>query len=439
MVFEGLHSVSFLKSKPKGGFKVTLGPIQNQLFKKEILTEAELNHHVHVVGATGFGKSVFFNKITKELTKQSQGFLYLDLKGDLETKKSFLETARSVGRESSFQFFSISDAKNSNNYNPLANGNATQLRDRIMLSFNWSEEFYKSQSASYLLKILLVLVYLRDHQNQPIDFQKLYLAISDSDFLSEITQQVPESESQLKNFAIECYQFLREKDSFKSLQGLRSQVESLIYSDFGHLLKHQEFGINFFESINQNKTIIIFLDSRSYPESSIVLGRLILQDLKSTSAKIDANIPKSDRIPFNVIIDEFSDFAQEDFIGFLDRARSSKISILVAHQELCDLNRISPEFAGRLMGNMTAMYVFLQKRPESAEILAKTAGTKLVLKKTEATEKFLFFDFPTGKKSLREVEEFNIHPNEIKSLRVGECIAIKKYPYSRAHKVKISI
>ena len=431
--------MSFFNPTPKSDFKVTLGPIQNQLFKKEILTESEMNLHVHVVGATGFGKSVFFNKITQELTKQSKGFLFLDLKGDLETKKSFLETARSIGRESSFQFFSISDSKNSSNYNPLANGNATQLRDRIMVSFNWSEEFYKSQSASYLLKILLVLVYLRDHHNQPLDFQNLYFAISDSDFLSEITQKVPQSEAQLKTFAIECYQFLRDKDSNKCLQGLRSQVESLIYSDFGHLLTHQETGLDFYNSINHRKTIIIFLDSRSYPESSIVLGRLILQDLKSTSAKIDANIPKSERIPFKVIIDEFSDFAQEDFIGFLDRARSSGISVLVAHQELCDLNRISPEFAGRLMGNMAASYIFLQKRPESAEILAKTAGTKLVLKKTEATEKFLFFDLPTGKKSSREVEEFIIHPNEIKSLKVGECMAIKKYPYSRAHKVRISL
>lgn len=95
------------------------------------------------------------------------------------------------------------------------------------------------------------------------------------------------------------------------------------------------------------------------------MGRFILQDLKSVSARVDAEVPKDERKHFSVIVDEFADLAQEDFIGFLDRARSSKMSIVVAHQEICDLQRISPEFAGRLMGNTSTLYAFLQKRPEN--------------------------------------------------------------------------
>ncbi len=40
------------------------------------------------------------------------------------------------------------------------------------------------------------------------------------------------------------------------------------------------------------------------------------------------------------IIDEFADLADEEFVGFLDRARSSKMGVVVAHQEISDLNRI---------------------------------------------------------------------------------------------------
>jgi type IV secretory pathway TraG/TraD family ATPase VirD4 len=138
-----------------------------------------------------------------------------------------------------------------------------------------------------------------------------------------------------------------------------------------------------------------------------------------------------------VIIDEFADLAQEDFIGFLDRARSSKISIIVAHQEICDLQRISPEFAGRLMGNTSTLYAFLQKRPESAEMISKMGGTKKAWKETVQVNRTWLFEHQTGGKSLREVEEFCIHPNVIKSLGVGKCVVVKKYPKARAYLVKV--
>lgn len=114
------------------------------------------------------------------------------------------------------------------------------------------------------------------------------------------------------------------------------------------------------------------------------------------------------------------------------------MSIVVAHQEICDLERISPEFAGRLMGNTSTLYAFLQKRPDSADLIASVAGTKRVWKETVQSQKLFGIDLPTGGKSLREVEEFNIHPNVIKSLGVGECVCIKKYLTARSYVIAVN-
>lgn len=114
------------------------------------------------------------------------------------------------------------------------------------------------------------------------------------------------------------------------------------------------------------------------------------------------------------------------------------MSVVVAHQEICDLQRISPEFAGRLMGNTSTLYSFLQKRPESAEIISGMAGTRTVWKQTRQTERFGFFEIESGGGSRREVEEFCIHPNTIKSLRVGKCVCVKKYPEARAYLVSVN-
>ena len=85
------------------------------------------------------------------------------------------------------------------------------------------------------------------------------------------------------------------------------------------------------------------------------------------------------------------------------------------------------------MGNTSTLYAFLQKRPESAELISSMAGTKKVWKETLRSQKLLYFDLPTGDKSIREVEEFVIHPNVIKGLKVGSCVVVKKYPQARAY------
>ena len=166
----------------------------------------------------------------------------------------------------------------------------------------------------------------------------------------EVGNKIPMTETKLKLYAQNLKEFLEAKEHFNSLQGLRTQLESIVLSDFGELVTSEIPGINLFEAYIQSKIIFLFLDSRRYGETAKALGRFILQDLKSVSARVDGEVPKEQRKPFSVIIDEFADLAQEDFIGFLDRARSSRMSVVVAHQEICDLQRISPEFAGRLMG-----------------------------------------------------------------------------------------
>lgn len=419
--------------------RIELGKVSGSIFRKESLTEGQLNHHVHIVGASGYGKTVLLSHIIKERILKNKGLMFIDLKGDIETVLKFSGYAKEANRLQDLKIFSLTEKDLSSPYNFVSEGTATQLRDKIMLSLNWSEEFYKNQSASFLLKLLIGFCWLRDHLQMNITLSMILKATESLHFLEVLIEKIPDEYQREKEALEQCYAFINSADNFKSLQGLRTQIESLVLSDFGNLIANSEKGIDLFDAIKNNKIVFIFLDSRRYGETAKMVGKFILQDLKMVSSRIDSEIRKEDRKSFSVVIDEFADLAQEDFIGFLDRARSSKISIVVAHQEICDLLRISPEFAGRLMGNTSTLYAFLQKRPESAELIASIAGTRKVMKETMKTDTLFFVDIPTGEKSLREVEEFNIHPNQIKTLRVGTCVCIKKYPKSRAYTVKVNI
>lgn len=426
------------KKYDKNNDRVSIGKVSGSLWRKEELTEGQLNHHVHIVGASGYGKTVLISQIIRQRIQQGKGLMFIDLKGDMETLLKLTEYVTEANRLEDLQIFSITEKKLSLPYNVIEDGTATQLRDRIVNSLNWSEEFYKNQSSSFLLKLMIILCWLRDNKKLYFHLGTILECCSQVSKIIEIGNQVPISEKKIKQCAQELKDFLDSKDNYNSLQGLRTQIESIVLSDFGDLLTADYKGINLFETYTKSKIIFLFLDSRRYGETAKALGRFMLQDLKSVSAQVDAEVAKEHRKPFSVIIDEFADLAQEDFISFLDRARSSKMSVVVAHQEICDLQRISPEFAGRLIGNTSTLYAFLQKRPESAEMISGMAGTRTVWKHTKQTERFGFFQIESGNGSKREVEEFMIHPNLIKTLRVGKCVCIKKYPQSRAYLVDVA-
>lgn len=434
-MMERLKLIPDLKQKRN---LVTLGKIKGAIWKQENLTEDELNHHVHVVGASGFGKTVLLSHIIRQRIENGKGLLFIDLKGDLETLMKFTKYASDCGRASDLNIFSITEKEFSVPYNILGDGNATQLRDRVIGSLSWTEEYYKNQSSSFLLKLFLILCWLRDNKGEPLNIATVLKCCESIDWLVDSCNRVPCDQLQIKVISQNLLEFLSDKENYRSIQGLRTQLESIALSDFGTLVTPDSGGINLFNSYRNSEIVFLFLDTRRYGETARSLGKFILQDLKFTSAKIDAEIRNKDRNPFSVIIDEFADLASEDFIGFLDRARSSKMSVVVSHQEICDLNRISPDFAGRLMGNTSTLYAFLQKRPESAELISSIAGTRKAWSQTEQSNGFLGFDIRTGAKSFREVEEFRIHPNTVKSLEVGNCVCIKKYPKAKSYQIKIN-
>ncbi len=446
-----------------------LGP---QFYLKDALSKDEMSHHVHVVGASGYGKSVLLSHLIRATIERGQGLLFLDLKSDIETVREVKKIARECNRERDLKIFSLSDVKISSAYNPVQSGSPTQIRDRIVGALNWSEEYYRSLSSSFLLKLLLALCWLRDERGEEVTLKKVLDCATYKQEIELIEGKVPEENSRIRQPIEQLKLFMESKDNLQALAGLRSQLESIVLSDFGELVSqaspearsassqeifdltdadraliaavspeprcYPEGGIDLFEAVQRGQIIYFLLDSRRYSETAMSIARFVLADLKATSSRIDSEIPKVDRRSFQVVIDEFADMATEDFVSFLDRARSSRMSVCLAHQELSDLRRVSPEFAARLTGNMSTMYAFLQKNKESAEAIASTAGTREVRKETHQSEGFGFFKRKTGMSSVRMVEEFRIHPNTIKTLRVGECIAIKKYPYSRAYKVRVN-
>ena len=118
---------------------------------------------------------------------------------------------------------------------------------------------------------------------------------------------------------------------------------------------------------------------------------------------------------FSCILDDFQDYIYEGFGSLLNKSRSANVGVVFSHQALGDLDKVSEAFRNVVLTNTNIKVVMRMNDPETCEHFAKTFGTKTTTKLTQKTED----GAATGDGTIRDVEEFNFHPNTFKRLGTG--------------------
>jgi hypothetical protein len=172
------------------------------------------------------------------------------------------------------------------------------------------------------------------------------------------------------------------------------------------------------------EVILFSLNSSRYGSLAAQVGTLAIQDLISVSGeRLDA---RAGTAPATVAIDEFSALGSDHVLALLSRGRESGFSVLVATQELSDLERAGRGFRDQVLGLTTVKIAHRQDVPSSAQTIAEMAGTKLAWDETRQLRGPLDFSGRGGTR--RQVERFRIHPNVIKTLGPGEAVLLVKSP-----------
>ncbi len=408
--------------------------------KKLSLTWRDINHHIHILGQPGSGKSVLLRSFYSSLIRNNMGLLMIDLKADAEVLSEITGEVTAVGRACDLQIIDLTKPKLSVGYNPLLLGGATELKDKFMQSFEWSEEYYKKVSESAILTVMRGLVVVRDDLKLTPSVVDLLEALTNPISTEILADQIGERNLEVKKDLRTLAKNLKDKEHFKALSGFRVDLEVMVKSEFGEIL-NDERSINLYESVTQNKIIYLLLDSQTYGVSAQRLSRMILADLRAVSGRLVSYVEKEKRPKFTVIIDEFSDIVSnlslgEVFTGFLNKCRGSGIGVIIAHQSLGDFK--DDKLKTQILDSTETIFSFIQKDPSTIDLLSSLAGTGLKEEKTYqiTNQGVLFGDTNTGMGSKKYVHEYLIHPNEFKNLNVGECIYIAKKP-SRHGKVRV--
>jgi type IV secretory pathway TraG/TraD family ATPase VirD4 len=105
---------------------------------------------------------------------------------------------------------------------------------------------------------------------------------------------------------------------------------------------------------------------------------------------------------------------------------------------MADFDRGPRGLRDQMLGNTAIKIAHRQDVPSSAQTIAQMAGTERAWEETEQIGGTLLNGYPSNRGTRREVEQFVVHPNEIKSLRTGDAVLISKLRGGKARTVQVN-
>jgi hypothetical protein len=232
--------------------------IETDLNAEIYLPDQIRTRHVHILGATGSGKteSVILNFLAQDI-RRGLGSIILDAKGDY----SFLTELQRLVPENQLQVFDLG-AEDSLAYDPLVAGSALESAQRLFASFTWSEEYYKSKALSTLQRMFQIHFEINGRNptlveiSNYIETPKTY-----STFVS--SEDFPESLAVAE---------------FQDISGLRDQIRSLTIGHLAQTLSPKTPAIDLAKAA-EGAVIYFRLQSLMSPQLVSILGRLVINHL----------------------------------------------------------------------------------------------------------------------------------------------------------------
>ncbi len=365
------------------------GLVKCPSFGSKSVQKSLRDQHQIVLGSSGSGKtfSVLEPQVMKAIEEGERVFI-IDPKGDMSFRDSVWSMCKKFGREGDFRYFSMSRPELSNSFNPFGDCSPNEVKDMILSATDWSEPHYRKMAEVHVLKAV----------------EKTKGEAS----VCSISKLLP---------------------NIKELTGINADLDLMSRSAYGKLISDPK-APSLFDMYEKGAVVFISLDTQAYPAASIQLGRIFLGAILSVSNKIQTEIKAENRYKTTIVCDEFGSFLTESFINFISKARSSNFRAILATQSVGDLEQFRPEMRKRILDSVSNKIVMRMSDPDSIEYCSKLFGTRTVEKVTkQVKDNLLFGKEATGMMSSREVEEFIVHPRDIRSLKTGEGFLMTQNPY----------
>lgn len=371
--------------------------------------------HALVIGATGAGKTVTQAAIAQAHILAGLPVIVLDPKGDRLLRETLRLAAEQMGVP--FRCWSPTGRPI---YNPFARGGPTEVTDKALAGHEWSEPHYELATQRLLLKVTRT-VQAAGMWPPTLSALARYMDPEELDHLaSELGGDIAEE--------ISAYVDGLSARAKADLGGGRDRLSVLAEGELGPLLDPslgEGDEIDLARALQQGEVVYFHIDADRFPAASKLLGAALVIDLVTLTADL-----QGDKTPGLVVIDEFAALAADQVSRLYARARSAGLSVMLGSQSLADLRAARPgedsdTLTEQVLTNVTYVVAHRESDPDSAERLARMAGTQPSWVTTEK-----YGGRADGWLGQREgtrtrEREFIVLPDQFKQLGVGEAVLIR--------------
>lgn len=369
--------------------------------------------HAQVIGTTSAGKteSVILPWAIHDIEK-GNGLLMIDGKSDRAFLDKLYAYVVKANKQDKFKLFSLAEIGASSTFNPLFGGSAREVSERVFSSFTFENEYYRNVQ----YKIFFLIVSLIQEAGKVPTFTLVHSLLSDPE---QLQIWILKSKNPTTVFALDKFLKLSKKDRDEQVSGLEAALSHFTGGEMASLYNSIQPDILMEEVLSKGQICYFQLPTLYFPFLSEVTGKLVLQTFQSAVARRHLGKDKEKKF-FSCYLDDFQDYIYPGFGALLNKSRSANVGVVFSHQSLGDLEKVSPAFRNIVLTNTNIKCVMRTSDPETSDYFSQSFGTETGKKSTERETRTLFGKSKTGEGSVRDVEQFKVHPNDIRALGTGQ-------------------
>jgi len=334
---------------------------RNQRKKFGIKTD-DRRRHVYVIGKTGMGKTVMMKNMAIQDIQQGKGVGFIDPHG--EAAEELLDFVPS-DRINDVIYFNPADLEYPIAFNIMEK---VDVEHRHLVAGGLMGVFKKiwpdvwSARMEYILNnsILALLEY------PAATLLGVNRMLADAEYRKKVVDKV--TDPMIRAFWVQEFARYTQRLESEATAAIQNKVGQFISAPLiRNIIGQVETSIDMREVMDGGKILIANLSKgRMGEDNSRLLGALLITKLQ-LAAMTRVDLPEEKRNDFFLYVDEFQNFATESFVNVLSEARKYRLSLILGHQYIAQMDE---KVRDAVFGNVGTLISF-RVGAEDAEFLER--------------------------------------------------------------------
>lgn len=333
------------------------------------IDQQDRSTHFYVIGQTGTGKTRFLQNLIIQDIMHERGFAVIDPHGDLiEDIKGWLllRWPKSLtDLREKVVLIDPTHPKKTAVFNPLEKikgVSSGRQAGRVVVAFEkiWDKSWGPRLEAIFRNSLIALC-------ETGLTLAEIPVFLTNAVFRKKILDKIKNKEPECWRYFVDEFEPLSERTRREWIESTLNKVNAFLsINEVRHLVAGSKSTFNMREVIDKQKILLVNLNKGFLADASDLIGSLLMSVIQ-TAAFSRTDLPRSERTPFYLYIDEFQNFATKNFTEILSESRKYGLSLILAHQNISQLPR---ELRDSILSNC-GMHIYFKLSRQDADLLVK--------------------------------------------------------------------